>query len=257
MDPKLLFLTRARKFSGKGGENWDTWISHFEAQTPTFDDEGRLQCLLSLLEDDALDAMLALPVGVKVKYATVKAALHGRFGRKVDRLQAHAELSRAVQEPGESVETFGDRIRKLGRLAYPDASDGDRAVESSLTSRFICGLQDEWTQSKACSRNPETLMEAIQLVQTLRSRQEALQAVRATTATALSATSGTSRGPGEVTWTATIVFALWNIKSTKLVALCEHSQQRTARRGHGNQPTKEAGATTAACPATSEGDVPP
>ena len=144
MDPKLLFLTRARKFSGKSGDNWDTWISHFEAQTITFDDAGRLQCLLSLLDDDALDAFIAIPAKVKVKYDTAKKSLDARFGRTIDRLQALAELNKSTQATGESVEKFGERLRKLGKLAYPQAIEGDKTAESSITCRFICGLRDEW-----------------------------------------------------------------------------------------------------------------
>lgn len=194
MDPKLLFLTRARKFSGKSGDNWDTWISHFEAQTITFDDAGRLQCLLSLLDDDALDAFIAMPAKVKVKYDTAKKSLDARFGRTIDRLQALAELNKSTQATGESVEKFGERLRKLGKLAYPEAIEGDKTAESSLTCRFICGLRDEWIQSKICGRNPGTLDEAVQMVQTLRGRQEALQAVRSTALPAVFETLEPSRG---------------------------------------------------------------
>ena len=64
----------------------------------------------------------------------------------------------------------------------------------------ICGLHDIWTQSKICNRNPETLTEAIQLVQTLRCRQEGLQAVRAATASSMAVVSGLSQGAAELTW---------------------------------------------------------
>ena len=130
-----------------------------------------------------------------MEYITVKAALNDHFGKKVDTLQAHAELGRATQNPGESIESFAGRVRKLGRLAYPGMTDDDKAVEGSITSRFICGLRDEWAQGKLCGRAPSTLSDAVQIVKELRSRQEAIQAVRAaqqSTVTSVAVATGPS-----------------------------------------------------------------
>ena len=152
-----MLLSRARKFSGNSGDDWEKWVDRFEAQTHLYKDEDRLQCLLGLLEDDALDVFVSLSAKAKVDYSTVKAALTDHFGKKTDTLQAHAELGRAMQEPGESVESFASRVRKIGKLAYPGVAEGDKTVEGSITSRFICGLRDEWVQRKLCGRAPNDL----------------------------------------------------------------------------------------------------
>ena len=168
-----MLLSRARKFSGNSGDDWEKWVDRFEAQTHLYKDEDRLQCLLGLLEDDALDVFVSLSAKAKVDYSTVKAALTDHFGKKTDTLQAHAELGRAMQEPGESVESFASRVRKIGKLAYPGVAEGDKTVEGSITSRFICGLRDEWVQRKLCGRAPTTLKEAVKVFKELRSQQEA------------------------------------------------------------------------------------
>ena len=108
----------------------------------------------------------------------VKAALTEHFGKKTDTLQAHAELGRAMQQPGESVESFASSVRRIGKLAYPGVAGGDKTVEESITSRFICGLRDEWVQRKLYRRAPTTLKEAVKVFKELRSQQEAVQAVR-------------------------------------------------------------------------------
>ena len=172
-----ILVSRTPKFAGTEQEDWDKWLSRFEGLTFSYKDEERLRCLVSLLEGGALDA--ALPSLKQNKnYAAVKADLSSRFGRLPNSLQAQAEFGRAVQAPGESAEYFADRLRRLAQLAHPTVGDDNVLMESSLCSRFICGLRDQWLQTKLCNRGPATLVKAVQMVRDLRSRQEAVQAVR-------------------------------------------------------------------------------
>ena len=103
----------------------------------------RLQCLPALLEDGALDLYASLSAAAQTDYVQVIAALSARYGSEVGPLQAQAELARAMQTAGETVDDFADRIRQLGRAAYPDGGVGDASVEFHLTSRFLCGLHNE------------------------------------------------------------------------------------------------------------------
>ena len=180
-----ILLSRTAKFSGADADNWDTWISRFEGLTRDHKDGDRVKRLIALLDGAALDSALVCLGDVKAEdgkdkdsYLLVRGVLAARFGKPVSQLQARAELGRAAQAPGESTENFADRILKLGRLACPEATCDDKIWSSNLTSRFICGLRDEWLQAKLCNRDPQTLQEALLIARDLRSRQEALQAVK-------------------------------------------------------------------------------
>ena len=178
MDPKLLFLTKTKPFSGGPGQDWQQWVTRFEAQASQLKEDERLNCLLTLLEGTALDVFASLPATIKVSYKDAKEALAARFASSIDKLHAQAELARAVQEPGEAVDDFADRIRRLGRFAYPDTPEDDKTIDCNLTGRFLCGLRDEWLQGKLCSKDPDTLQGAIELARTLYRQREAIRAMR-------------------------------------------------------------------------------
>ena len=164
-------------------------------------DEERIRRLLLLLDGVVLDCARSQFQTDKA-YKQLKACLSTRFGRTVDPLQAQAELGRAAQLPGESAANFADRIEKLGRAAFPDmvaalsktktekvtgGTDGKDQVTDkndhaffmkTLTSRFICGLSNEWLQTKLCHKRPESLADAVSMINELHKRQEVVQAVR-------------------------------------------------------------------------------
>ena len=135
MDPKILILSKAKPFSGAHGQNWNQWVNRFEAQTASFSDADRTQCLVALLGERALDSYASLPDKVKASYSETKAALAARYGSDVGILQAQAELAWVMQGPGESVVDFADRIRLLGRAAYPRADETDASVQTTHPAR--------------------------------------------------------------------------------------------------------------------------
>ena len=189
MDPKLIFMSKAKPFTGANGQEWRRWLTRFEAQTVTWSAAERLQCLPALLEDGALDLYASLTAAAQADYVQVVEALSERYGSEVGPLQAQAELARAMQTPGETVADFADRIRKLGRAAYPEEGMGDAPVEFHLTSRFLCGLRNEQLQSKLCSKNVKTLAAAITAARELQTRHEAMLAVRQSAAAAAPASN--------------------------------------------------------------------
>ena len=180
MDPKLIILTRSKPFTG--AQSWNQWISRFEAQTASFSDSDRLQCLVTLLEDKALDSYVSQSDTVKSSYSSVKSTLGARYGSDVGLLQAQAELAGAIQEPGESVVDFADRIRILGRTAYPNAEESDMSVQANLMSRFLCGLHDEQLQGQLCGEDSHTLQGVVDKACVLHKRRAALCAMRQATA---------------------------------------------------------------------------
>ena len=97
-------------------------------------------------------------------------------------LQAQAELAGAMQGPGESVVEFADRIRLLGRAAYPHADESDESSQMNLASRFWCGLHDERLQSQLCGEDAHTLQALVDKACALHKRQAAVSAMRRATA---------------------------------------------------------------------------
>ena len=71
MDPKLIFMSKAKPFTGANGQEWRRWLTRFEAQTVDWSAAERLQCLPALLEDGALDLYAALSAATQADYAQV------------------------------------------------------------------------------------------------------------------------------------------------------------------------------------------
>ena len=113
MDPKFIFLAKAKPFAGAKGQDWRRWLVRFEAQTATLTAAERLRCLPVLLEERALDIFASLSPVVQTDYARVVEALTTRYGSDAGPLQAQAELAAAIQMPGEAVADFADRIHQL------------------------------------------------------------------------------------------------------------------------------------------------
>lgn len=208
MDRTFFISSRAVPFSGAAGQNWDQWITRLEIQTAGLKDGERVDCLLSLLEGGALDTLSCLDLSKRNTYDDIKSTLSARFGANVGRLQAHAELTQCRQEPGEALDDFANRLRSLGRIAYPPtpvagplqaavSSGDDAAAEVALTGYFLAGLRDEWLQTKLCEKSPVSLHEVLKLSKTLLGRKATIEAVRRTTdsvATALPAVGVPSAG---------------------------------------------------------------
>lgn len=174
MDPKLLLYTRGSPFTGTDGEDWDTWIGRFEARTAQLTESDKLHVLVSLLEGRALDICASLSEEKQQNYSTVKSILGNAFSSKVDELQAFAAFSQASRQPNESVQSFGDRLKKLARWVYHNQTDTNEQVIQTVVNRFICGLQDSWLQRKLFVDKPKTVDEAISKVAELHRQQEVI-----------------------------------------------------------------------------------
>ena len=166
-----ILASRTPPCAGIETDDWERWISGYESLTVGHGDDERVQRLLPLLDGVAHDHVHSL-YKVNSSYSEIKSGLEVR--------------------PGKAAESLADRIKELGRAAFPhstgpsgegkgcEGTDAESAfVMKTLTSRFICGLRDEWLQTKLCHRNPESLSEAVAVIQELHKRQEVVQAVRA------------------------------------------------------------------------------
>ena len=139
------------KFSGRGGESWEKWLSHFELRFRNVEEKQRGGILIDLLEGVALDECAKLTAKELQDYDAIKKSLCDRFGGEVDTLQAYAELAQAKQEPGEGVEAFGDRIMELIEKSFPSASPVQKQEHG--VKQFVCGLTDERLQEKLIAKD--------------------------------------------------------------------------------------------------------
>ncbi|KAF0291427.1 hypothetical protein FJT64_010495 [Amphibalanus amphitrite] len=117
--------------------------------------------LLSLLQGGALDYFTSLSEDVQGNLQQTVAALEARFGTAKNAMQAQAELASIRQQPGEATRDFADRVRQASREAYPGAAAGDPSVEATIVSRFVCGLRDEQLRMRVLTKDPASLMEAM------------------------------------------------------------------------------------------------
>ena len=161
MDPKLLLYARGTPFSGVEGDNWDTWIARFEARTSPLSDTEKLHVLLGLLEGQALDVCGALSSKEQTDYNKVKSTLEAQFNTKVDELQAFSAFSQATRQPGESIQAFGDRLKRLAQWTYQKQAETNEQVIQTIVNRFICGIQDPWLQRKLFVDRPKDLETAV------------------------------------------------------------------------------------------------
>ncbi|KAF0287265.1 hypothetical protein FJT64_014285 [Amphibalanus amphitrite] len=178
MGRELLFLANFENFTGKDGQSWGEWYRRFRAKTIAFSEEDRLQGLVSLLQDGALDYFALLSEEVQSNLQQTVAALEVRFGAAKKAIQAHAELANIRQQPGEATRDFADRVRQVGLEAYPGARAGDPAVEATVVSRFVCGLREEELQTRVLRKDPSSLTEAMRIADKFQQQQDALRAMR-------------------------------------------------------------------------------
>ena len=174
MDPKLLLYSRGTPFSGAEGDSWDTWIVRFEARTSPLSDTEKLHVLLGLLEGQALDVCGALSSKEQADYNKVKSTLKAQFTTEVDELQAFSAFSQATRQPGESIQAFGDRLKRLAQWTYPNQTETNEQVVQTIVNRFICGIQDPWLQRKLFVDRPKDLETAVKKVKELHRQQDVI-----------------------------------------------------------------------------------
>ncbi|KAF0288987.1 hypothetical protein FJT64_012667 [Amphibalanus amphitrite] len=178
MEREILLLANFENFTGVNNQSWGRWYRRFRAKTIAFSEENRLQGLVSLLQDGALDYFASLSEEVQSNLQQTVAALEARFGTAKSVMRAHAELASIRQQPGEATRDFADRVRQTGREAYPGAAAGDPAVEATVVSRFVGGLREEQLRVRVLTKDPASLIEAVKAADKFERQQDALRAMR-------------------------------------------------------------------------------
>ena len=170
-------ISNTTKFFGRPDENWEQWLSRFEARFRDLDTGDRNKALVEVLEGAALDTYAKLDDDVIGDYKKVKAALQKKFGRTVHSREAHAELRSIRQRPGETEEAFGDRIEGLLKIASSDLTKKQR--QSQALHHFLCGISDPDLQETLHNRDDiVSLQQAIEISQKCKEKATVLKAMR-------------------------------------------------------------------------------
>lgn len=171
-------ISNTTKFWGRTDENWEQWVSRFEARFRDVKDAEKRQALVEVLDGAALDAYAKLEEDVIQDYAKVKAALQTKFGKTVHPREAHAELRQIKQRPGETEEAFGDRILDLMVKASPGLAK--KQLQTQALHHFLCGLNDVSLQENLNNRDDiVSLQSAIEVANKCREKATVLKAIRA------------------------------------------------------------------------------
>ena len=170
-----VLLSRLEIFSGEGKYELQAWLGRFELLTGKCAKDEKARFLLGLLGGKAFEYCSVLPEQVRKDYGQLKQSLLDRFGRRVNALHAYSEFTRASREPGETVQDFAERVRKLALQAYPDPT----VAEANCLQQFICGLNDPSLQSKLLVKDVQSLKAAVSHSHDIQRQHEALEAMGA------------------------------------------------------------------------------
>ena len=157
-------LPKPQMFSGKAGE-WNSFIFQFAKTTRYYgwDQHDKADRLLASLRGKAVDFIRKKPRKVQDDYRTLRDTLEQRFGKLEHPTTARRQLSYVRQEEGESIEDFADRILTKVNEAYPGI---DVEMEQDLAKEaFLRGCQNRSAAYAAAEKDPETLQDALEEVQ--------------------------------------------------------------------------------------------
>ena len=167
------------KFSGRSGENWETWIIRFETRFDDLEDDKLAEVLRDVLDGAALDVCGSLDKKARKDYKGLKSALQKKFGVVLNARRANAELRQLQQSAAENTEAFAERVRKLTNLANPEMTN--KQLDQTALEHFLCGLSDLKLQERL--HNNDTVLsleQAVEMCQKLEEKELTLTAMRTT-----------------------------------------------------------------------------
>ncbi|XP_043243179.1 uncharacterized protein LOC122392418 [Amphibalanus amphitrite] len=171
-----ILLSRLEIFTGEGGQDLQSWLSRFELLVDRDGKDGeKARFLLGLLGGKAFEYCAGLPEKVIKDYTQIKQHLVDRFDTKVNESHAYSEFTRASREPGEAVQDFAERVRKLARKAYPDRI----SAEANSLQQFVCGLNEPGLQARLLGKGHSSLDEALSHARDIQRQHAALEAMGA------------------------------------------------------------------------------
>ena len=141
-----------------GKSTWEAFITTFEtlARRMKMTEIDKVDCLLISLRDKAAEFYHTLPQSTLRNYSELIEKLERRFGNIDDPITVRRQLMSLKQNVGEELEEFGERISKLVRQAYPNASTD--LQESMAVDHFIRGASDKRAALATAEHTPPPLI---------------------------------------------------------------------------------------------------
>ena len=127
-------------------ETIEDWLDQFEliADVFSWDDSTRLMHLTTHLKGNALAFYRSCSKTERRSYLWVRDALKKKFTPVHVQSVQSARFHGRVQEPQETVDSYGQELKRLFQRAYPKMSrDESQEGKSVLASRFVAGLRRE------------------------------------------------------------------------------------------------------------------
>jgi hypothetical protein len=149
-----------------GGSDFKGWVKDMEkagALVQMNDNRMKMLALQTLAGSAADFCVRFLKTHNNCSWDELTEAMAERYCDTADVQVARMRLRQLVQEKGEPVQLFADKIIELASEAYTAAELATGVVQSQLKDIFIDGLKDNHTFRRLISARPEDLTHAVRL----------------------------------------------------------------------------------------------
>ena len=145
----------------KGGGSWEAYETHFEGikRLNNWSDEVACQQLVVTMEGEALQFVNTLTIAVQDNYEALKKALRKRFGCSSSTAIYRSQLQTLKRWKGQTLDSLGQEVRRLIRLAYPSLKD--QMSETLAVDQFSNALVEPSLRLAVYQAKAQTLEAAI------------------------------------------------------------------------------------------------
>lgn len=150
-------------FKGDVDEDWEEYLEHFEscADINGWDDPTKCKFVSVKLKGNAYKVYKELDTEVKSDWANLCSTLEKRFKTVTQTQHYKTKFLSTAKSRGESLLDLGNRIRSLGRKAYPNLEAKLR--DELARDQFVRSLDNLEMTLKIRHQMPETLDDAIRM----------------------------------------------------------------------------------------------
>lgn len=159
--PSFIGQTKAHSYDGK--TSWNDYMVHFETVANLNNWSGKIKAmkLIACMQDDALSTLGDINTHSPPSYEDLISTMSKRFEPKNQMELYRNQMDARVRKKGESLPELVQDIKRLVRLAYPNAQQD---VRDSLAYRtFKDALNDRDLAFAICQGNIDTIDEALNL----------------------------------------------------------------------------------------------
>ena len=143
---------------------WKTFLFSFKevARSSKWDDETRLERLISCMRDKAINYIQKRPSRVRKNYRRLMRDLRKRYGQKDPPSSSRRQLGYTKQDENEDLEDYAERIHQLVLDGHPGVDD--RNIQNLAVDAFLRGCRDKLAALLAAGKKPKTILKAVRRV---------------------------------------------------------------------------------------------